>query len=172
MVARGDIHLAVVREMRDARVRMRPLFEDELVLVARPDHPFAIAGAVEIDAIHQAQLILFDRTSSYYDLTQALFRSQGVVPRGVMELDNIEAAKRMVERGLGVALLPGTAVAGSLEAGSLREVRLEGAPPIRRQMVLVEREKGVAPATVPPFVTLLDRVPELIPRARAVSGTG
>ena len=169
MVARGDIHLAVVRELRDARVRQRPLFEDELVLVARPDHPFAIAGAVDIDAIHQAQLILFDRTSSYYDLTQALFRSQGVVPRGVMELDNIEAAKRMVERGLGVALLPGTAVAGSLEAGSLCEVRLEGAPPIRRQMVLIERVRGGGPETVPPFVALLDRIPELIPRARAVS---
>ena len=170
MVARGDIHLAVMRELRDARVRMRPLFEDELVLVARPDHPFAIAGAVDIDAIHRAQLILFDRTSSYYDLTQALFRSMGVVPRGVMELDNIEAAKRMVERGLGVALLPGTAVAGSLESGSLCEVRLEGAPPIRRRMVLVERGRGAQPETVAPFAALLDRIPELIPRARAVSG--
>jgi len=170
MVVRGEIHLAVVRELRDARVRMRPLFEDELVLVARPDHPFAIAGAVDIDAIHRAQLILFDRTSSYYDLTQALFRSMGVVPRGVMELDNIEAAKRMVERGLGVALLPGTAVAGSLESGSLCEVRLEGAPPIRRRMVLVERGRGAQPETVAPFAALLDRIPELIPRARAVSG--
>ena len=170
MVTRGDIHLAVVRELRDARVRMRPLFEDELVLVARPDHPFALVGAVDIDAIHRAQLILFDRTSSYYDLTQALFRSMGVVPRGVMELDNIEAAKRMVERGLGVALLPGTAVAGSLQAGSLREVRLVDAPPIRRRMVLIERGRGLQPETVAPFVALLDRIPELIPRAQAVVG--
>ena len=94
----------------------------------------------------------------------------GVVPRGVMELDNIEAAKRMVERGLGVALLPGTAVAGSLAAGSLCEVRLDGAPPIRRRMVLVERGRGIPPETVPPFVALLDRIPELIPRARAIAG--
>lgn len=170
MVTRGDIHLAVVRELRDARVRMRPLFEDELVLVARPDHPFALAGAVDIDEIHRAQLILFDRTSSYYDLTQALFRSMGVVPRGVMELDNIEAAKRMVERGLGVALLPGTAVAGSLQSGTLREVRLVDAPPIRRRMVLIERGRGVQPETVAPFVALLDRIPELIPRAQAIAG--
>ena len=46
--------------------------------------------------------------------TNALFRVAGVVPRGVTEVDNIEAAKRMVERGLGVALLPGTAVADAL----------------------------------------------------------
>ena len=40
-VVRGEVQLAVVREMRDARIVSKPLFEDELVLVARPDHPFA-----------------------------------------------------------------------------------------------------------------------------------
>ena len=44
-VVRGEVQLAVVREMRDARIVNKPLFEDELVLVARPDHPFARAGA-------------------------------------------------------------------------------------------------------------------------------
>ena len=44
MVVRGEVQLAVVREMRDARITNKPLFEDELVLVARPDHPFARGG--------------------------------------------------------------------------------------------------------------------------------
>ena len=92
-----------------------------------------------------------------------------MVPRGVMELDNIEAAKRMVERGLGVALLPGTAVAQSLAEGSLAEVELEGAGPIERRMVMVEHQ-GVRgqPETVAHFVSLLERIPEIIPRARPV----
>ncbi len=45
----------------------------------------------------------------------------------------------MVERGLGVALLPGTAVADALSAGSLREVELAGTTTIRRRIVAVER---------------------------------
>ena len=45
LVARGQVELGIVRQLRDARVRSRPLFEDELVLVARPDHPFAMAGS-------------------------------------------------------------------------------------------------------------------------------
>jgi DNA-binding transcriptional LysR family regulator len=168
-VVRGEVQLAVVREMRDARISSRPLFEDELVLVARPEHPFARDGSIDIAAIHGAQLILFDRTSSYYDLTNALFRSAGVVPRGVMELDNIEAAKRMVERGLGVALLPGTAVAQSLVEGTLVEVGLVGVEPIERRMVMVERQ-GVREQTevVTQFVALLERIPDIIPRARPV----
>lgn len=172
-VVRGEVELGIVRELRDARVRSRPLYEDELVLVAPPDHPFAIAGRIDVSEIRRTQLILFDRTSSYYDVTNALFRVAGVVPRGVTEVDNIEAAKRMVERGLGVALLPGTAVADVLEAGVLREIELTGAPPIRRRIVAVERPGVRATA---PFITslwdLLDRIPELIPRALPIHTGG
>jgi DNA-binding transcriptional LysR family regulator len=166
LVARGEVELGIVRELRDARVRSRPLYEDELVLVAWPDHPLAAAGRVDVSEISHTQLILFDRTSSYYDVTNALFRVAGVVPRGVTEVDNIEAAKRMVERGLGVALLPGTAVADALAAGSLREIELIGAPTIRRRIVAVERP-GSRPesAFLDTLWGLLNRIPELIPRA-------
>jgi DNA-binding transcriptional LysR family regulator len=170
LVARGEVELGIVRQLRDARVRSRPLYEDELVLIARPDHPFAVAGRIDVSEIKHAQLILFDRTSSYYDLTNALFRVAGVVPRGVTEVDNIEAAKRMVERGLGVALLPGTAVADAMAAGSIQEVGLSGAATIRRQIVAVERP-GARPAS--PFSgtlwDLLERIPELIPRALPIT---
>ncbi len=166
LVARGEVELGIVRNLRDARVMSRPLYEDELVLIARPDHPFGMAGGIDVSEIKHAQLILFDRTSSYYDLTNAMFRAAGVVPRGVTEVDNIEAAKRMVERGLGVALLPGTAIADALASGSVREVALGGVTTIRRQIVAVER-LGSRPTT--PFLTtlwgLLERIPELIPRA-------
>lgn len=166
LVAQGAVDLGIVRQLRDARVRSRPLYDDELVLVAQPDHPFARAGTIDVAEIRGAQLILFDRTSSYYDVTNALFRVAGVVPRGVTEVDNIEAAKRMVERGLGVALLPGTAVADSLSGGSLREIELAGTATIRRRIVAVER-LGSRPTS--PFLDtlwgLFERIPELIPRA-------
>jgi DNA-binding transcriptional LysR family regulator len=169
LVLQGEVELGIVRQMRDARVRSRPLYEDELVLVAPPDHPFAERGQIDVTNIRSAQLILFDRTSSYYDVTSALFRKAGVVPRGITEVDNIEAAKRMVERGLGVALLPGTAIADAIEAGALREIRMRGVETIRRRIVAVER---LGPRPASPFLArifeLLDRIPELIPRARRI----
>ena len=166
LVTRGQVELGIIRQLRDARVRSRPLYEDELVLVAPPDHPFARVGSVDVTQIRHAQLILFDRTSSYYDVTNALFRVAGVVPRGVTEVDNIEAAKRMVERGLGVALLPGTAVADAIVTGALREIGLVGATTVRRRIVAIERLGSRATS---PFLEtmwgLLDQIPDLIPRA-------
>jgi len=68
-----------------------------------------------------------------------------------------------------VALLPGTAVAQSLAEGSLTEVELVGAGPIERRMVMVEHQGSRGqPETVAYFVSLLLRIPELIPRARPV----
>ncbi len=169
-VVRGEVALGLVRELRDQRVSSRPLYEDELVLVARPDHPFAERGRIDVRRLSEARLIFFDRTSSYYDLTNALLRQAGVSPQGIMELDNIEAAKRMVERGLGVALLPGTAVADALAAGKLVRVALVGADPIRRRIVSVERSQPVEPtAALVAFRELLGRIPELVPGAGAVS---
>ena len=172
LVVRGEVDLGIVRQIRDARVRSHALYEDELVLVVRPDHPFARAGRIDVAEIAHVQLILFDRTSSYYDITNALFRKAGVVPRGVTEVDNIEAAKRMVERGLGVALLPGTAVADALAAGTLSEIDLIGADAIRRRIVAVER---LGPRPMSPFVatlwSLLDGIPESIQRAHRIKSS-
>ena len=99
-------------------------------------------------------------------MTNALFRIAGVVPRGVTEVDNIEAAKRMVERGLGVALLPRDGGGRCPVRRLLREIALAGAATIRRRIVAVERP-DLHPAL--PFLEtlwgLLERIPELIPRA-------
>ena len=124
LVLQEQVQVGLGRALRHPQVEATPLYEDELVLVVDPDHTFAGEKAIGTERISDVQLILFDRTSSYHRLTNEFFRGAGAVPRGVMELDNIDAAKKMVEQGLGVALLPHTAVAGELEAGTLVAVRL------------------------------------------------
>jgi len=139
LAVRGDVDVAPVRELHHPDLETLFLYEDELVLVVEPRHPLARTRHVTIDRLRDARLILFDRTSSYYDLTNALFRPAGSLPRGVFELDHIDAAKQMVLAGLGIALLPTTAVAGELRDGTLRRVDLIGTPPIERRIVAVRR---------------------------------
>ena len=92
------------------------------------------------------QLVLFDRTSSYHELTSTIFRTAGISPAATMELDNIAAAKKMVEQGFGVALLPQTSVADELEAGTLAEVEVVDASPVRREIVAITRRDAGPPA--------------------------
>jgi DNA-binding transcriptional LysR family regulator len=163
LVLREQVQVGLGRALRHPDVEAIPLYEDELVLVVDPNHPFAEQTAVRPDQMTEVQLILFDRTSSYHRLTFEFFQQLGALPRGVMELDNIDAAKKMVEQGLGVALLPHTAVAAELEAGSLTPVTLADASfPKRRIVIFRRRNAGPPSGALEAFLTCLsDLRPEL-----------
>lgn len=159
MVLRDEAQLGLGRALRHPDVQLIPFHEEELVLVVAPGHRFGLRRAVEMHDVAGQQLIMFDRTSSYYEITQAAFLSSGVSPRSLMELDNIEAAKKMVELGLGVALLPRTAVAREAALGELKIVEVADSPPMRRSIVAMRRADAGPPAgLVAAFLALLEAV--------------
>ncbi len=171
MLLREEVQLAVVRALRHPDIESVPLYEEEVVLVVPPDHPFRSRESVGIGDVGGERLILFDRTSSYYEVTHAFFLSAGVTPREVMELDNIEAAKKMVERRLGVALLPRTAVARELADGTLHLVPLADAPPLRRQIVAIRRrDLGPPSGAVAAFLELLRHADPVLSALEPVRG--
>jgi DNA-binding transcriptional LysR family regulator len=145
MVLGEEVEVGVVRALRHPGIQAVPLYEERLVLVSHAGHPFAGRGRIEVGRLSDEQLILFDRASSYHDLTAAFLRESGVLPRAVMELDNIEATKKMVQEGLGVALLPQSAVAAELDDGTLRAIQIVDAEPDRRQIVVIRRRDAGEP---------------------------
>jgi DNA-binding transcriptional LysR family regulator len=148
MVLKDDVQVGLVRTMRHPDIESVPLYDDELVLVCYPQHRFARRGSVELAEVGRERLVMFDRTSSYFELTQSLFLRGGVVAHTVMELDNIEAAKKMVEEGLGVALLPRVSVMREIANGLLGEIEVVDAPPIRRSIDAIRRKDAGLPGGV------------------------
>jgi DNA-binding transcriptional LysR family regulator len=159
MVLRGEAHIGIGRPIRHPDIELIPVLDDEMLLVVSARHPFARRGKVRMDELAAERLILFDRTSSYHELTSSLFRQAGVVPTSTLELDNVEAAKKMVQQGLGVALLPRMALSTELKSRSLRPVKLVGAPPISRPIVALRRkDAGRAIGPVAGFLETLSEV--------------
>ncbi|HEY8813413.1 MAG TPA: LysR family transcriptional regulator [Candidatus Dormibacteraeota bacterium] len=163
MVLKSEVQLGLGRDLRHHDIDLIPFYEEELGLMVAPGHHFAERRSVTMADLSGEQLILFDRTSSYYELTQASFASAGLTPRSMFELDNIEATKKMVERRLGVALLPRTAVAVEVAAGTLRRVPISDGLPMRRRLVVMRRrDLGPPSGVVKAFVDLLLQATELI----------
>jgi DNA-binding transcriptional LysR family regulator len=156
LVLRDEVQIGLGRAIRHPELELRPFHTEELVLVCSPDHGFTRRRSVAMEEVASEKLIMFDLTSSYYEITQAAFLSAGVKLRGLMELDSIEAAKKMVERGLGVALLPRTAVAREVESKTLRLVRMKDAPPMYQSIVAYRRvDAGKPEGIVAAFLKLL-----------------
>lgn len=153
LVLHGDVQLGLVRNLRHPEIAARLLAEDDLVLAAHPAHPFARSGHATAAEVGREGLILFDRASSFYELTQTLFARAGVLPRIAMELDSAEGAKMMVAKGLGVALLPAMAIARELAERRLVQVAIDDAAPVRRQIYAVWRADEPPSEIVERFLT-------------------
>ena len=139
MTLREEVQLGLTRAMRHPEIESLHLYEDELVLVVDPGHRFTKRGSANLAEIGEEQLIFFDHDSSYFEQTHALFRNAGIRELRTMEVDNIEAAKRMVEHRLGVAFLPRTAVVRSVAAGNLSLISVEENPAMSRSIVALKR---------------------------------
>jgi len=177
LVLREQVTLGLVRALQHPDIVSTPLYEDRLILVVEPEHHFAVSGRIRMKELADEQLVQFDRTSSYHDLTSALFVTAGVSPAGTMELDNIDAAKKMVEQGFGVALLPQTSVADELEAGALTEVEIVDASPVRRKIVAITRRDaglpaGHAKAFLASFDEIRDELTTRLPAAKPRRAAG
>jgi DNA-binding transcriptional LysR family regulator len=155
MLLSDEVQVGLGHSLTHPDVETVDLYEDEVILVANPDHPFAANGQATMEEVGSQPIILADRGSSYYGLTHGLFRQAGVVPNVVMELDSMEATKRMVEEGLGIALLPKVCLERELKQGLLAEVTITNAPPISRRIALICRKSRKQARTVQAFLEVL-----------------
>jgi DNA-binding transcriptional LysR family regulator len=167
LVKRDEVAVGLLRAFNDPDVEQFTLYEDELVLVVHAAHP--CGPVVRLADLGGEHFVLFDRASSYHELTNAMFLEAGIAPRSVMELDNVDSAKKMIELGLGVAFLPQVAVADEVRDGRLRIVELADRRPPRRPIVAVRRKDAGAPlgATAAFLALLRDLRPELQAAASA-----
>jgi DNA-binding transcriptional LysR family regulator len=166
MTLREEVQLGLTRAMRHPEIESLHLYEDELVLVVDPGHRFTKKGSANLAEIGEEQLIFFDHDSSYFEQTHALFRNAGIRELRTMEVDNIEAAKRMVEHRLGVAFLPRTAVVRSVSAGNLSLISVEENPAMSRSIVALKRRDVPSSGPVAAFLEVASTLGDKQDRAQ------
>ena len=163
MVLHDQVQLGIIRSLAHQEIESVPLYTDALVLIAGPGHRLARSRTdrrVRLADLAGEVLVLFGRSSSYLEFTTATFRQAGVLTGSVLELDNIEAAKKMVERGLGVSFVPASTVAAELAAGTLTRIELVDAAPVRREIVAVRRiDAGRPSGATAVFLEMLAELP-------------
>ena len=125
----------------DAQVQSVVVYRDELSLVVNPTHPLAGVGEVSIRQLGTQNFIAHNIPSPQRQkVIQAFRRHKTPLQMGV-ELPSLEAIKRFVEMGNGVALVPGLTVKNELASGALVRVRIKELQ-IERKLRLVYRRQA------------------------------
>lgn len=114
-----------------------PLSEDSLVAVLPPGHAFAAMASLTLPALAAAPLVLTDPESSLRALVEQAFAAAGLSVRPAYEATYMSTAVALVRAGLGIAVLPATAV--ELRVAPLLETRPIDTPLLRRRIVLLRR---------------------------------
>jgi DNA-binding transcriptional LysR family regulator len=105
---RFDLGLISLPYPEEQQLTLIPLFEEEL-LILRPSTRSQSAwrvGSISVGEVAAAQFLLYPKRSNMRTMIDGFFSSLAVAPEVVMEADDTEAIKRLVESGFGYSMLP------------------------------------------------------------------
>jgi DNA-binding transcriptional LysR family regulator len=100
------------------------LGRDELVLLVPPGHPLGGRKEITMEEMGRQPVIAHNDPSPARDQVLRLYEQRHAPLNIRMSLPSLDAIKRAVEMGLGVALLPRRCAAGEITRGQLLEVQV------------------------------------------------
>jgi DNA-binding transcriptional LysR family regulator len=113
--------------VKDPKIRFIPVHREKLIMVASPRHHLA-RRKISLDDISGTPFIWRERGTQTRKLIEKWFDGQPRhrYPQEAIELENMEAAKRMVEEGYGITVVPEAAVKREISAGWLKRLNVDG----------------------------------------------
>jgi DNA-binding transcriptional LysR family regulator len=131
------------------------VYRDELVFVVPPTHPLARRTGVSITTLGSESFVAHHVASPYRDRVVDAFRKHRVTLHMPVEMPTIDAIKRFVALGHGVALLPGISVEDEIRRGELVRVPVPELA-LERQLRLVQRRDGDLSHAVQAFLAVAE----------------
>ncbi len=104
--------------------RFDPMFDDELIFVVSPEHPWAKAGSVNKDEVGKESFLVYARASETYRFLKASFEEAGVRLRPSLSLGDMGAIKKMAMVGVGVGIVAPWVAQDEIDSGELVAIPL------------------------------------------------
>ena len=137
-----------------AQVRSIAVYGDSLAFIVSPHHPLARASRVSIRDLGNENFIAHNVASPLRRKVIETFQRHRTPLNMGIELPTIEAIKRFVAMGNGVALVPHLTVARELEIGDLVRVKVDELD-VRRVLRIVHRRQATLSYAAKAFMNTL-----------------
>ena len=143
-LARGELEAAVIGmpdEPLPPQVRARVIAADPVVLAVPREHPLGRRRAIALAALRDQPMITLTHGTGLRATLERACRDAGFAPRITAETSQLGHMVQLVVAGLGVAVMPRSALAGA----DLPVVRI-GRPRLMRRTALAWNEVTTTPA--------------------------
>jgi DNA-binding transcriptional LysR family regulator len=125
----------------DPQVQSVVVYRDELSLIVNPQSPLARAPEVSIRQLGTQNFVAHNIPSPQRQKVIQAFRRHRTPLNMTVELPSLDAIKRFVQMGNGVALVPGLTVQNEIAAGTLVRIPIKELQ-IERKLRLVYRRQA------------------------------
>ncbi|HMG01744.1 MAG TPA: LysR family transcriptional regulator [Edaphobacter sp.] len=132
----------------DAQIRSIVVYRDELVLVVNPRHTLAGAGKVSIRQLGAQNFIAHNIPSPQRQKVIQTFKKHKTPLNMGVELPSLEAIKRFVEMGNGVALVPRLTAVPELASGALVMLEVPELQTERKLRLVYRRQANLSHAAL------------------------
>ncbi|WP_421208482.1 LysR substrate-binding domain-containing protein [Aeromonas enteropelogenes] len=150
-LANFELDLALIEgENHHPDLIAEPWLQDEMLVVAHPDHSLANQGTLTLPRLADETWVLRELQSGSRE--QFIQQIQPALPRwqAGLELNTLEAVMLAVEKGLGISFISRLAVSDRLQAGRLVVLPLEQRFP--RQLSLIWHKQKYHSASLRHFI--------------------
>ena len=146
-------------EVKRRGLEVQKIAEDQLVLVAPPDHPLASRPSVTLSELATEDFVVREEGSGTQKTVEELMQANGMNPsklKEAMVAGSNQAVVTAVEAGMGLAFASRMAAARSLELGRVKAVPLDGVNWVRG-VYFVRPSRSVETKLFQEFTAFVDR---------------
>ncbi|AQT68564.1 CysJI operon transcriptional activator [Anaerohalosphaera lusitana] len=146
-ILRGDLDLGAVAVPIESRsLNLVPFVDEPLVMVCSPDNPLAKEPVIDIHKLQGKDFIAFEKGLPSRKFIDNILDRYDVMPKTVMEFDNIETIKRAVEINSGISILPETTINTELREQKLATIAFTNENFFRPTGIIVRKNRSTTKA--------------------------
>jgi DNA-binding transcriptional LysR family regulator len=154
--------------VKNRKLIVREVLEDELVIIVPPGHPFAGRERLEPGDLEGEVMIMHEEGSIFQEVIKTFISESGISLSMPITLSNNEAIKRAVEGRTGIAMMSKRVVAKEIQTEKMVGIPISDPPLVRKFYLIHHREKFLSR----PLMVLIDMVDQWAAAHKIPSGAG
>ncbi len=121
-----DLAFLITDYFDDKNLRTEELSEVKLILAASPKDPLTKKNNVTVDDLNDTTLIFAKSECNYKNILQKMLLRHNVKPRKMIEINSLDAVKRLLLLENGISFIPESIITEELKTGQLKALNWSG----------------------------------------------
>lgn len=142
--------------IKNRKLVLREIISDRFVVITKPGHKLARKQCITPADLSGVFIIMHEKSSAIRKALMGFIETNNIEFSTHLELSNNEAIKRMVELGMGVALISKMVAAKEIQRKELIAIPLSD-PSIKRKFYLIRHREKFISKTLQRFLNTMDK---------------